>query len=293
MSAVHIEGVSRSFSGRPVLRQVRAAAEPGKVVGLLGRNGEGKTTLLRILLDMLAADRGRVEVLGMMPDGSGAIRRHVGYVPERPAFHDFMSVAQVLDLRRRFFPHWNTDKAAGLCQRLGLDPAARVSSASKGTLGKLAWVCAAAHEPELFLLDEPTSGLDALVRDDLLSHLIEELHGKGKTFIIANHRMEELAGLLDEVWALSDGALSVHQAEALRTGARRVTGRLPRGGFLPAGLKARKVSQDGLLVELAAFDEDAVQEAARSGLEDVHVEPLAFEQSLKILLLGEGGAGHD
>ena len=287
MSAVHIEGVSRSFSGRPVLRGVSAKAEAGKVVGLLGRNGEGKTTLLRILLDILAADGGRVEVLGMMPDGSGAIRRHVGYVPERPAFHDFMTIAEVLDLRRRFFPRWNMDKAADLCQRLGLEPAARVSSASKGTLGKLAWVCASAHEPELFLLDEPTSGLDALVRDDLLGNFIEELHGRGRTFIIANHRMEELSGLLDEVWVLSGGELAVYQAEALRTGARRVTGRLKHGGFLPAGLKAKKISQNGLLVELAAFDEDAVADAARAGLEDVRVEPLAFEESLKVLLLGE------
>jgi ABC-2 type transport system ATP-binding protein len=293
MSAVHIEGVSRSFSGKPVLCGINATAEPGKVVGLLGRNGEGKTTLLRILLDILAAESGQVEVLGMRPDGSGAIRKRVGYVPERPAFHDFMSVAEVLDLRRRFFPHWNTDKAADLCLRLGLDPAAKVRSASKGALGKLAWVCAAAHEPELFLLDEPTSGLDALVRDDLLSNLIEELHGKGKTFIIANHRMEELSGLLDEIWVLSGGELAVHQAEALRTGAKRVTGRLKHGGFLPAGFKARKISQSGLLVELAAFDEDAVKAAAAAGLEDVHVEPLAFEESLKVLLLGEGGARHD
>jgi ABC-2 type transport system ATP-binding protein len=293
MSAVHIEGVSRSFSGKPVLRGVCAAAEAGKVVGLLGRNGEGKTTLLRILLDILAADAGSVEVLGHRPDGSGALRRHVGYVPERPAFHDFMSVAEVLDLRRRFFPRWNLDKAADLCQRLGLDPSAQVRSASKGTLGKLAWVCAAAHEPELFLLDEPTSGLDALVREDLLTRLIEELHGRGRTFIIANHRMEELAGLLDEVWLLSGGALSVYGAEALRTGARRLTGRLPRGGDLPAGLKARKISRNGPVVELAAFDEEALEGARRLGLEGLHEEPLAFDESLKLLLLGEGGAGHD
>ena len=124
------------------------------------------------------------------------------------------------------------------------------------------------------------------MRDDLLGHLIGELHGRGRTFIIANHRMEELAGLLDEVWVLSGGALAVHQAEALRTGARRVTGRLPRGGFLHAGLKAKKISQNGLLVELAAFDEAAAADAARAGLEDVRVEPLAFEETLKILLRG-------
>ena len=293
MSTVRIDAVSRSFSGKSVLRGVSAAAEAGKVVGLLGRNGEGKTTLLRILLDILAADSGTVEVLGQSPDGSGAIRKSVGYVPERPAFHDFMSIGEVLDLRRRFFPAWNSDKAAALCRRLGLDLLAKVSSASKGTLGKLAWVCAAAHEPELFLLDEPTSGLDALVRDDLLGNLIEELHGKGRTFIIANHRMEELAGLLDEVWVLAGGRLSVHDAEALRSGARRVTGRLPAGAVLPAGLKAARLSGDGALAEFAVFDESSVRALAAAGLQDAQAEPLPFEETLKLLLLGEGGASHD
>jgi ABC-2 type transport system ATP-binding protein len=293
MNALAFDAVSLSFSAKPVLREVRAAAEAGKVVGLLGRNGEGKTTLLRILLDILAADSGSIEVLGRRPDGSGAIRRHVGYVPERPAFHDFMSIGEVLDLRRRFFPTWNADKAGALCKRLGLDPEAKVASASKGTAGKLAWVCAAAHEPELFLLDEPTSGLDALVREDLLAHLIEELHGRGRTFVIANHRMEELAGLFDEVWVLSGGRLAVHDAEALRTGARRVTGRLRSGAGLPAGLKAARLSNDGALAEFAVFSEPAVRDLAAAGLQDAQAEPLPFEETLKLLLLGEGGASHD
>jgi ABC-2 type transport system ATP-binding protein len=294
MNALAFRAVCRSFSGKPVLRDVSAAAETGKVVGLLGRNGEGKTTLLRILLDMLAADSGSIEVLGRRPDGSGAIRSKVGYVPERPAFHDFMTIGEVLDLRRRFFPTWRSDKAADLCRRLGLDLAAKVASASKGTAGKLAWVCAAAHEPELFLLDEPTSGLDALVRDDLLGNLIEELHGKGRTFIIANHRMEELAGLLDEVWVLCGGRLRVHDAEALRSGARRVTGRLSPEAALPKGLGAARLSREGPLAEFAVFSEPAVRElVSAAGLEDAHAEPLPFDETLKLLLLGQDGAGHD
>jgi ABC-type multidrug transport system ATPase subunit len=185
------------------------------------------------------------------------------------------------------------EKAMALCRRLGLDPVAKVASASKGTLGKLAWVCAAAHEPELYLLDEPTSGLDALVREDLLGNLIEELHGRGGTFIIANHRMEELAGLLDEVWVLVGGRLSVHDAEALRSGARRVSGRLRDGAALPAGLAVARLSQDGPLAEFAVFSESAAHALAAAGLQDVQSEPLAFAETLKLLLAGEGGASHD
>lgn len=288
-NAIVIEGLRRSFSRKPVLCGIAAKAGTGRVVGLLGRNGEGKTTLLKVLLDLLAADAGTVEVLGMTPDGTGAIRAKVGFVPEKPAFHDFMTVGQVLDLRRRFFPTWSTDKAATLCVRLGLDAGLKVRDASKGALGKLAWVAAAAHDPELFLLDEPTSGLDALVRDDILTSLIEELHGRGRTFLIANHRMEELAGLLDEVWLLADGRLTCYDAEALRR-ARRVTGRLKPGSKPPAVRGMLAVVEDGSLCQWTVLDEQTARDIVASGaVEGVETSPLSFEDTLKCLLAQAGG----
>lgn len=286
--AIVIEGLRRSFSGKEVLTGITARAETGRVVGLLGRNGEGKTTLLRVLLDLLAADEGRVEVCGMSPDGTGAVRAKVGYVPERPVFHDFLDVAGVLDLRRRFFPSWNGEKAASLCKRLGLEPGLRVREASKGTLGKLAWVCAAAHDPEVFLLDEPTSGLDALVRDDLLTSLVGELHDRGRTFLIANHRMEELSGLLDEVWVLSRGSVKAYDAACLKR-ARRVTGRLKPGAKVPAVAGCLGASEDGALRAWTVLDDESLAAIASAGiLEGVESVPAPFEETLKFLLAVEG-----
>ncbi|MBI5624367.1 MAG: ABC transporter ATP-binding protein [Elusimicrobia bacterium] len=288
-NAVVIEGLGRSFGSKEVLAGVTARIKTGRVVGLLGRNGEGKTTLLKILLDLLASDSGRAEVLGLAPDGSGVIRSKVGYVPEKPAFHDFMTVGRVLELRRRFFPTWSAEKAASLCDCLELDPCLKVRDASKGGLGKLAWVCAASHDPELFLLDEPTSGLDALVRDDILTSLITELHGRGRTFLIANHRMEEMAGLLDEVWVLAHGRLTTYDAEALRR-ARRVTGRLKPGAKAPSSEGALAVRGEGPLAEWVALDEGAVRWLAGSGaVEGIETAPQAFEETLKCLLSRAGG----
>ena len=102
-TAIRLEGVRRSFGRKEVLRGVSATAETGKVVGLLGRNGEGKSTLFKILLDQLEPDAGLVEVLGERPDGSGRLRRRIGYVPERPVFHDFLTAGEVLEWRARFF----------------------------------------------------------------------------------------------------------------------------------------------------------------------------------------------
>lgn len=289
---IRLSGVSRSFGRKDVLRGITATAAEGKVIGLLGRNGEGKTTLFQIMLDMLTADEGQVEVLGLRPNGSGSIRQRVGYIPEKPAFHDFMNVMEVFQLRARFFQRWNMEQALDLARQMDLDVRTKIKGASKGTLAKAAWICAAAHGPELFLMDEPTSGLDALVRDDILNHLLDELHDKGRTILVANHRMEELSGVLDEVWVLSGGVISgVHDVDALRTQACRITGRLKAGASIPQGIPIIALSMTGPLAEWATFEASAAERLMGSGvLESVEKAPLPLDIALKLLL--KKGAAH-
>jgi ABC-2 type transport system ATP-binding protein len=289
VNPIVLESVRRSFGDRRVLEGFSARADEGKVVGLLGRNGEGKTTLLRLLLGTLAPDSGRVEVLGSPVGGDGRSRACVGYVPERPTFHSFMSVGEVLTLRARLFPSWSAARAGALCRRLSLDPAAPVAGASKGTLGKLAWVCAAAHDPALYLLDEPTSGLDALVRDEVLSGLVAELGEAGRTVLVASHRLEELAGLLDEIWVLANGRLAAsYDAQELRAGARRVTGRPGPAFAAPRDAFSLKPAQP--VGAWAVLDEAGVARLRTAGLEAAAAEPLPLEETLKVLLSLHGGS---
>lgn len=283
---IRMEGVTRRFGRKEVLRGVTAEAEPGKVIGLLGRNGEGKSTLFKILLDILAADAGSVSVGGMTPDGSGAIRQFVGYMPERPEFHRFMTIEEVFALRGRFFKKWDRRRAAELAKRLELDVRAKVEGASKGMLGKAAMVCALAHDPGILLLDEPTSGLDPIVRDGVLGEIIRELHGTGKTILVSNHRMEEMGGLIDEVWVLAGGRIvATHEVERLRSEACRIVARAKNGAYPGTGLRVVELSNDGPLSEWAAFDADSADRFAKAwGIEAVEREPLPLETSLKLLL---------
>lgn len=291
MNALSFHDVVRTFGGSRVLDGASGIAEQGRVIGLLGRNGEGKTTLFKILLDMLAAESGDVEVLGQRPDGSGKIRQLTGFIPERPAFHPFMNVAQVLALRASLFRRWDAGRAAALCRRLGLDPAARVDGASKGTLGKLAWVCAAAHDPALYLLDEPTSGLDSLVREEVLSGLVAELGEAGKTVLVTSHRMDELAGLLDEVWVMAGGKIVVaHSVDVLRAEACVVAGRLRSADAPPAVPGAIALGGDGLARSWAVLDRAGRERLLGCGaLESPTVEPLPLDRTFTYLLSLKGG----
>ncbi|HOX23756.1 MAG TPA: ABC transporter ATP-binding protein, partial [Elusimicrobiales bacterium] len=260
-NAIMLRDVKRSFGKHEVLCGVTGEIEKGKTVGLLGRNAEGKTTLFKLLLDILAADSGEIKVGGLVPDGSGAIRKRTGYIPERPAFHDFMTIKEVFEFRAGFFPSWDMEKALSTARHLELDTHRPVKSASKGTLAKVAWVCAVAHNPEILLLDEPTSGLDALVRSQLLAQLVGELHGAGKTIFVADHRMEELAGVLDEVWVLSGGVISArYDAQILRSQSCKITGRLKHGARMPDIANGVKLDPSGEVASLALFGDTALKE---------------------------------
>jgi len=292
MNALSFHDVVRTFGGSRVLDGASGIAEQGKVIGLLGRNGEGKTTLFKILLDMLAAESGEIEVLGARPDGSGAIRQLAGFIPERPAFHPFMNVAQALALRASLFRNWDAGRAAALCRRLALDPATRIEGASKGTLGKLAWVCAAAHDPALYLLDEPTSGLDSLVREEVLSGLVAELGEAGKTVLVTSHRMDELAGLLDEIWVMAGGKIVVVQSlDALRADACVVSGRLRSPDAPPAVPGAIALGGEGLARSWAVLDRASRERLLGCGaLEAPTVEPMPLDRAFTHLLSLKGGA---
>ena len=281
---LEVRGLTKAFGKNEVLRGLDLAAAKGEVVGILGRNGSGKTTLFSILLDLTAPDSGRAEILGLRPDGSGKLRGLIGYVPEKPAFHAFMTAEEVLRFRARYFPRWDMAKALALCGKLELDPACKVSAMSKGNLAKLAWVTAVAHNPEILLLDEPTSGLDYLVRDHLLNGLIHELTEGGKTILVANHRMGEMGGILDRVCVLKDGVIAAsHGAAFLSEEVFRAAVRLESPVTLPDGVVP--LGGVGPLKEFAVFGREKLEklrlDPAFAGAE---FTPMPLEESFKVLL---------
>jgi len=277
-------GLSKSFGPKKVLDGLDFAAARGEVIGILGRNGSGKSTLFKILLDLIAPDSGNVSALGLTPDGSGKLRGLIGYVPEKPSFHGFMTVEEVLAFRASFFPGWEEAKAAELCKTLGLDTKAKAGDLSKGNTAKLAWICAASHNPKLLLLDEPTSGLDYLVRDHILNGLISELADGGRTIIISNHRMGEMGGLLDRVCVLKDGRISAdHRADFIKTESYRVLARENSPLAEEPGVKV--LNRSGSVSELAVFGRDRLQDLKTSGkIDGAEISALDLDSAFKALL---------
>ena len=198
--------VSKRFKNHVALDNVSMRGERGQVIALLGENGAGKTTAIKILLGLLAPDGGASRVMGLDSQTHGAeIRRRVGYMPDRPALYEWMTVREIGWFAAGFYPLGFQQRYEDLVQRFGLDDKP-LKSLSKGMQGKVSLSLAMAHEPDLLVLDEPTSGLDPLVRREFLESMIE-IASEGRTVLLSSHQIAEVERVADIVAILRGGKL--------------------------------------------------------------------------------------
>jgi ABC-2 type transport system ATP-binding protein len=201
-------GLSKTFGGKPALRDVSFRLEKGEIYGLLGHNGAGKSTSLGIILGMVAPDKGEVEIGGVsvQRDRSRALRK-VGAIFEAPAFYDYMSGWENLKILMGYSGGFDEKAAHEVVARVGLTKriTSKVRTYSHGMRQRLALAQALLPEPELLLLDEPTDGLDPegikWFRDFILGLRAE----KGMTVLFNSHLLAEVEIMCDRVAILREG----------------------------------------------------------------------------------------
>lgn len=199
--------VTKRFGQSVALDDVSISAGPGVVVALLGENGAGKTTSLKILLGLAEPDAGQAKVFGLDSRRHGIeIRRRVGYVPEVPVLYDWMTVEETGWFAAGFYPAGYLQRYRDLVYRFELPLDRRVKELSKGMRAKVGLSLAMAHEPELLVLDEPTSGLDSLVRREFPESM-SDVAASGRTVVLSSHQIGEVERVADVVAIIRDGKL--------------------------------------------------------------------------------------
>ncbi|MBP6631988.1 MAG: ATP-binding cassette domain-containing protein [Kofleriaceae bacterium] len=207
-AAVVVDGVGKQFGNHVAVDDLSFTVPTGVIYGVLGPNGAGKSTTLRMLNDIIAPDRGRIELLGGVAPGQDAAGR-VGYLPEERGLYTKMPVAEMIafmgelrgltaaDARRR---------AAAWLERLGLAQWSKnkVGDLSKGMQQKVQFACALIHDPELVILDEPWSGLDP-INAEVLRATVLELKASGRTVLFSTHLMEQAEQICDQVCIIARG----------------------------------------------------------------------------------------
>jgi ABC-2 type transport system ATP-binding protein len=204
-AAVRLLGVSKAFGSFQAVSHLDLEVPRGEIFGLLGPNGSGKTTTIRMMLGILVPDRGTVQLLDGRP--VEWLRQRVGYLPEERGLYRKMKVQEHLLFFARLKGVSRKEaqrRGAEWLARLGLEEVGhrRVEDLSKGMQQKVQFIGTVLHQPDLLILDEPFSGLDPL-NQDVLESIILELRRSGTTVLLSTHRMEQAERLCDRVCLLS------------------------------------------------------------------------------------------
>lgn len=204
--AVETEDLRRSFGKFEAVRGVSLRVPRGTVFGLLGVNGAGKSTIIKMIVGHLRPTAGRIRVLGHDASADPVeTRRRVAYVSENRYLYEWMTVEESVRFTRAFHENWDDRKAADLLRRFSLPPDKKVRQLSRGNRARLCLLLALSFNPELIILDEPTSGLDPIGAgdfDDLISTLQRTL---GLTVFMVTHDLDSIHTVCDRVAALGDG----------------------------------------------------------------------------------------
>ncbi|MGY0017575.1 ATP-binding cassette domain-containing protein [Streptomyces sp. cg35] len=205
--AITVSGLHKSFGRTRALDGLDLDVESGEVHGFLGPNGAGKSTTLRVLLGLLRADSGAVQMLGLDPWADTVeLHRKVAYVPGDVTLWRNLSGGEVIDLYGRLRGGLDKARRAELVERFELDPTKKGRTYSKGNRQKVALVAAfAASGVDLLILDEPTSGLDPLMEEVFQSYVEEAARERGQTVLLSSHILSEVEELSDRVSIIRKG----------------------------------------------------------------------------------------
>jgi ABC-2 type transport system ATP-binding protein len=221
---IHFRDVNKSFKRQSALNNFNLNVPEGTIYGLVGRNGAGKSTTLRLVMNLLRADSGELQVMGHTPHQLPLnLRQQMGYSSDSLPLIPWLKVGQLLQENGAFYPDWDVDYVKLWLKRLELDIEKRIFSLSRGEKQKLAFLMAIGHRPRLLILDEPAGGLDPVVRQQFLESLIELLNETGTTIVLSSHQLQELERIAEYIGIVENGRMVLEtELETLRSQVRRV-----------------------------------------------------------------------
>lgn len=209
-AVIECEGLTKDFGRKRAVWDLSLRVPRGAVYGLLGRNGCGKTTTIKLLLGLLRPTRGTCRVLGHpsggMPPG---VRERVGYLIEGHPLYRTWTIRQLESFTRSFYRAWDAAFFRQVTDRFELDPARRAWSLSRGERGMVALALVLAAGPEVLVLDDPALGLDALARRRFLETMIEVIQREGRTILFSSHNLADVERVADRIGVMDRGVLRV------------------------------------------------------------------------------------
>lgn len=201
-------GLTKSYGSFTALKNLDLNLERGRFIGLLGPNGSGKTTTIKLLNGLLQPTAGTVTIDGMQPGrGTHSI---VSYLPDRACLDENMKVADIIDFFSDFYRDFDRVKATEMLNTLNLPSLSRLKALSKGNREKVQLILTMSRRAQLYILDEPIAGVDPAARDYILNTILAN-YSEDASVLLSTHLIADIERVLDEVVFLKEGSMVLHE----------------------------------------------------------------------------------
>ena len=210
MKLLEINNLNKSFDNKEILKDINLSIQSGKIIGLLGKNGVGKTTLIKLINDLLTPTSGEILIKGQKIGIE--TKKVISYLPERTYLNKQMKVSEVISYFEDFYDNFDSEKAKKLLKDLDLDINQKLAKMSKGMQEKVQLVLVMSRNADLYVLDEPLGGVDPATRDYILDTILSNFN-ENASVIISTHLISDIEKILDEVIFIDKGRI-VLQSDA-------------------------------------------------------------------------------
>lgn len=204
MELLECKNLYKEFDNKQILKDINLKIPRGKIVGLLGKNGTGKSTLIKLINDLLTPSKGEILINGEKPGVNS--KMIISYLPERTYLDKEMTIKQVIQYFTEFYENFNSEKALKLLKDLDLEVDKKLAKMSKGMQEKVQLILVMSREADLYILDEPLGGVDPATRDYILDTILSNFN-EGASVIISTHLIADIERILDEVIFIDKGEI--------------------------------------------------------------------------------------
>ncbi|WP_062231021.1 ABC transporter ATP-binding protein [Fictibacillus sp. FJAT-27399] len=212
---IEFKNVTKKYRNHRAVDNLSLSLPQGKIIGIVGENGSGKSTTMKLISGLIRPSKGSVSVDG--EEVSRNISRKVSYLSELDTYYSFYTVGETIDYYASIYSDFNRSKAEEILDYMKLDRSKKVKNLSKGNRGRLKIAVTLAREVPVILMDEPLSGLDPMVRDSIVKGLLSFVDFETQTIIITTHEIKEIEPILDLVVLIKDGkVLRMEDVEEIR-----------------------------------------------------------------------------
>lgn len=209
MDLVETHDLCKNYGKKIALNNLNVSIEKGKIIGLLGKNGSGKSTFMKVINDLLTPTSGSILVNGQKPGVNS--KKIISYLPEKTYLDSSFTIKDSVNMFKAFYEDFNEKTAYKLLKDLDLDKTQKINKLSKGMQEKLQLILVMSRKAELYVLDEPLSGVDPATRDYILDTILTH-RNTGSTILISTHLISDIERILDEVILIDDGKLIEHKS---------------------------------------------------------------------------------